>query len=181
MPPQEKLPVLVSELPDLHSLPEMPRPELLNWYQMLHKRAAPKQMGRKLLIGTVSWAIQAIHMGREPMALRQELIKKLDAKFGGNRSDPRKRYKPGTRLIREWQGVVYEVMITDQGYVWRGNTYTSLSKIASEITGTHWSGPRFFGIPKPSINGRKRQRLEKIKTRIQGCLNASSSQGSITK
>jgi len=52
----------------------------------------------------------------------------------------------GTRLIREWQGAVYEVTVTDSGYVWEGRTYKSLSPIATTITGTRWSGPRFFGI-----------------------------------
>jgi len=55
-------------------------------------------------------------------------------------------FKPGTRLVREWQGRVHEVVITEGGFVWSGNTYGSLSHVARLITGTRWSGPRFFGL-----------------------------------
>ena len=54
--------------------------------------------------------------------------------------------KPGGRLLREWNGVTHVVDVTDDGFVWNDTTYRSLSKIAREITGAHWSGPRFFGL-----------------------------------
>jgi len=57
-------------------------------------------------------------------------------------------FKPGTRLLREWQGQTFEVTIMDSGYAYRGARYESLSKIAREITGARWSGPRFFGLKK---------------------------------
>lgn len=57
-----------------------------------------------------------------------------------------RRILPGTRLLREWRGDTHEVLVTDQGYVYRGTTYRSLSAIAQAITGTRWSGPKFFGI-----------------------------------
>ncbi len=61
--------------------------------------------------------------------------------------DPRsKALKAGTRLYREWQGVSHEVLITDNGCRWRGKDYRSLSQVARAITGTRWSGPRFFGL-----------------------------------
>lgn len=52
----------------------------------------------------------------------------------------------GKRLVREWNGRTHIVDITPDGYVWRGRTWASLSAIAKEITGTKWSGPRFFGV-----------------------------------
>ena len=52
----------------------------------------------------------------------------------------------GTRVLREWGGITHEVTVTEQGYLYRGNTYRSLSVIAKLITGAHWSGPKFFGI-----------------------------------
>lgn len=58
------------------------------------------------------------------------------------------RLRPGTTLLREWNGRTYEVRRTDGGYVFDGQTYKSLSKIAQRITGAHWSGPRFFGLVK---------------------------------
>ena len=54
--------------------------------------------------------------------------------------------KPGGRLIREWNGVTHVVDVTEVGFTWRGKTWRSLSVIAREITGAHWSGPRFFGL-----------------------------------
>ena len=54
--------------------------------------------------------------------------------------------KPGGRLIREWNGVTHIVDVAEDGFVWNGQTWRSLSVIAREITGTHWSGPRFFGL-----------------------------------
>jgi hypothetical protein len=53
---------------------------------------------------------------------------------------------PGTRLVREWNGRTIDVIATEAGMLWEGRTYRSLSAIAHEVTGTAWSGPRFFGI-----------------------------------
>ena len=54
--------------------------------------------------------------------------------------------KPGGRLLREWNGVTHVVDVTEDGFRWKGETWRSLSVIAREITGAHWSGPRFFGL-----------------------------------
>ena len=51
--------------------------------------------------------------------------------------------------MREWQGDCHDVLVLDDGFAWRGKTWRSLSAIAQEITGTHWSGPRFFGLGNP--------------------------------
>lgn len=53
---------------------------------------------------------------------------------------------PGTHLVREWNGRTYRVEVTDEGYVLDGTAYRSLSAVAKGITGTAWSGPRFFGL-----------------------------------
>ncbi|MEO9825385.1 MAG: DUF2924 domain-containing protein [Paracoccaceae bacterium] len=53
---------------------------------------------------------------------------------------------PGTHMVREWNGRTYRVEVTDEGYVLDGATYRSLSAVAKRITGTAWSGPRFFGL-----------------------------------
>ena len=58
----------------------------------------------------------------------------------------RPQLKPGTRLMREWQGRTYEVVVLDDGFSWQGTHYRSLSAIARKITGTAWSGPLFFGL-----------------------------------
>ena len=53
---------------------------------------------------------------------------------------------PGSQLVREWQGEMHVVDVVDGGYRWQGERYASLSAVAREITGTRWSGPRFFGL-----------------------------------
>lgn len=53
---------------------------------------------------------------------------------------------PGTRLMREWNGRMHMVDITKEGVLFDGKLYTSLTAVAKRITGTHWSGPRFFGL-----------------------------------
>lgn len=59
--------------------------------------------------------------------------------------------KSGTKFIREWQGTVHEVLTLEDGkFAYRGKTYKSLTLIAKLITGTHQSGPRFFGLRKPA-------------------------------
>ena len=58
----------------------------------------------------------------------------------------RPQLKPGTRLMREWQGRTYEVVVLDDGLSWQGTQYRSLSAIVRKITGTAWSGPLFFGL-----------------------------------
>ena len=52
----------------------------------------------------------------------------------------------GTHLFREWNGRTYQVEVLDNGYRFDGKTYPSLTAITKQITGTHWSGPRFFGL-----------------------------------
>ena len=58
------------------------------------------------------------------------------------------RLSPGTRLVREWRGAVHRVTVGEDGFDYRGTRYSSLSRIAREITGTRWSGPLFFGLRK---------------------------------
>ena len=61
---------------------------------------------------------------------------------------PAESVSPGTfsNLVREWNGRTYQVEVLDNGYRFDGKTYPSLTTIAKRITGTHWSGPRFFGL-----------------------------------
>src|SRR5687768_11668817 len=54
--------------------------------------------------------------------------------------------KPGTRLVRSWCGRTVTVEVVDSGFLYEDREYASLSAIAREVTGTNWSGPRFFGL-----------------------------------
>lgn len=70
-----------------------------------------------------------------------------DALTHGNASAPRSSILQGTRFIREWNGRTITVTATEGGgFEWEGVSYRSLSEIARKVTGTHWSGPRFFGL-----------------------------------
>lgn len=61
--------------------------------------------------------------------------------------------KPGTRLIRSWNGRDISVVVTDGGFEFDGRNWPSLSAIARDITGTPWSGPRFFGLNGNDAHG----------------------------
>jgi len=54
--------------------------------------------------------------------------------------------KPGTVLVRDWGGVTYQVKVLEDGLLFRGKRYKSLSQVARVITGARWSGPLFFGL-----------------------------------
>jgi hypothetical protein len=54
--------------------------------------------------------------------------------------------RPGTVLGREWNGQMQRVAVLADGFAWNGKTYPSLSRVAFAITGTRWSGPKFFGL-----------------------------------
>jgi hypothetical protein len=60
-------------------------------------------------------------------------------------------FKPGTRLMRQWNGRMHSVLVTADGFEFDGKTWKSLSAIAARITGAHWSGPRFFGLKRPQF------------------------------
>ena len=59
--------------------------------------------------------------------------------------------KPGTWLSRTWHGEVHQVVVLDTGFEYRGERFASLTTIAQRITGTGWSGPRFFGLRSPRL------------------------------
>jgi hypothetical protein len=88
--------------------------------------------------------------GLRPEPRRQLLrIAQQFKETGEARIRARPELKPGTRLMREWQGRTYDVLVLDDGFSWQNTRYRSLSAIARKITGTAWSGPLFFGL-KPN-------------------------------
>jgi hypothetical protein len=97
------------------------------------------------MLPILAFRIQELaHGGLKPETKTQ--LREMTASLtstGQNRTKPR--FKAGTRLVREWRGKVHEVRITSNGFEYLGETYKSLSPIACRITGTHWSGPAFFG------------------------------------
>ena len=86
-------------------------------------------------------------------------LQKLTAELEQSRKSPLAllpQLKTGTKLLRQWQGEMHEVLVADEGFEYRGKRYESLSEIAREITGTRWSGPLFFGL-KQSRKARSAQ------------------------
>jgi hypothetical protein len=61
--------------------------------------------------------------------------------------------KAGTILSREWNGITHRAIVVDDGFLWDGTRYDSLSAIAFAITGTRWNGPRFFGLRDSTVGG----------------------------
>lgn len=57
---------------------------------------------------------------------------------------------PGTILKREYKGQTVQVRVLPKGFEFDGETYRSLSGVARRITGAHWNGYHFFGLPKPT-------------------------------
>jgi hypothetical protein len=113
------------------------------WRETFRKEI-PKSLTRDLLVRTLCWHIQERVSGGHSAAILKLLA---GYTLGKPREvDRLRRLKPGTELVREFQGERHTVVITAEGYRWRGEDYPSLTAIARTITGTNWNGPRFFGL-----------------------------------
>ena len=116
----------------------------------------PRFRSRDLLARATAYRIQAEGLGGEPTALRRR-VADLASRFVADRDfrpSAGPDLKPGCTLIREWRGVRHEVAVISTGFLYRGVTYRSLSKVAGEITGTKWNGRTFFGLKTPAGIGR---------------------------
>ncbi len=116
------------------------------WLQT-YKSAAPP-IGPTLLALGIAHRLQEKALGGLPGVHARELSR-LGAKYAKNGdvgADVAATFKVGTRLVRDWQGKSYHVLICDGGYRYRDQHFRSLSQIARVITGAQWSGPRFFGL-----------------------------------
>jgi Protein of unknown function (DUF2924) len=96
------------------------------------------------MLPILAFRIQELSQGGLPAQTQVRLTETIGMLRTPSRDVPR-RSRPGTRIVREWKGKVHEVTITDSGFEYEGETFKSLSLIACRITGTHWSGPAFFG------------------------------------
>lgn len=133
---------MTPEAPMVAEIQKAPRTALLEAWAGLFEGPPPPHASVRLLRLMMADEIQWRASGRSRPALMRRL-----AKLAGDApSDGKPRIKSGTRLVREWHGRKYIVEITASGFEWRGKTWASLSAIAREITGTRWSGPRFFGV-----------------------------------
>jgi hypothetical protein len=112
-------------------------------WQVVFGRTPPVSLSKDLLGRMIAWRMQEQAFG----SLDRESLRFLDslARHGGS---PRRQLKPGTLLVRDYQGQRHTVTVAPNGFDWQGTTYPSLSAIARTITGTAWSGPRFFGLAR---------------------------------
>ncbi len=129
----------------LSALKAATREDLLKEWRRLYKSEPPRYGSRHFLVRALSYALQERELGGLPAPLRRALLA-IATDNSASLQPTRLRIKPGTRLLREWHGTTHEVLVIDQGFVWEGATYGSLSAIAVAITGAKWNGPRFFGL-----------------------------------
>jgi hypothetical protein len=121
------------------------------WHTVF-RRKAPDHLPRHLLYRIIAYRLQADRFGD----LDRDTQRFLDQVAAGTRNANevpvasnqaiRHGLQPGTILVREWDGKRQRVMVLKEGFAWDGTTYRSLTEIAFAMTGTRWSGPRFFGI-----------------------------------
>jgi len=121
--------------------------ELRSEWRRLHGMQPPKSLSRDLLLRGITYKIQERAFG----GLSKSVLRRLsgaapEVAEGITRKAAPAIVKPGTRLVREWNGQTHTVLVHADGVEWRGKRYRSLSVVAREITGAHWSGPRFFGL-----------------------------------
>ena len=126
----------------------------------LYKADASPHLSRELLVRAVAYRMQEVALGGLRSGRQRQLHQIVQQfKETGAATTPRRpELKPGTRLVREWQGRTYDVLVLDGGFSWHGRHYRSLSALARTITGTAWSGPLFFGVkPNRAANRRSSQ------------------------
>jgi Protein of unknown function (DUF2924) len=122
----------------------------LEWRRLF--RADPPRLSRDIMMRAIAYRLQEIAHGGASRATQRRLMT-LAAQFetGGTIApSPGPKIKPGSRLVREWHGRTHTVCVNDDGFEFQGKAYRSLTRIAHDITGARWSGPRFFGLTKRS-------------------------------
>src|SRR5262245_61752583 len=105
-------------------------------------RTPPASRSTGLLARMIAWHIQERAFG----GLDRESLRSLDSLARRGGGSPRRQLKAGTVVVRDYQGQRHTVTVGREGFDWQGTSYSSLSAIARVITGTAWSGPRFFAL-----------------------------------
>jgi Protein of unknown function (DUF2924) len=148
---------IAAEIARIRSLPSE---ALRRRWQAVFGRKPPAALSKDLLGRMIAHHLQEQTFG----GLDRDSLTFLDslARQGG---PPRRQLKPGTVLVREYQGQRHTVTVAREGFDWQGATYPSLSAIARVITGTAWSGPRFFALHHHASGGAKPQRNSAVSPR----------------
>ena len=114
-------------------------------YKAAYGRPPPPRLSRDLVLRALAYQIQAERLG----GLSRSTKKTLGPDRGSRACCLSRKLTPGTQLIREWQGKMQTVEVLKKGFRWHGEHFQSLSAAARAITGSRWSGPRFFGLTEP--------------------------------
>jgi len=130
----------------IEGLRRMSREQLKDRWRDLYRAAPPAAFTPDLLARGIAWRLQERELGGLPPLACQMLGGIGEAAPRRRRARARVSLRPGNRLVRRWRGRTYVVEVTDGGLMYEGARYSSLSVIASKITGTRWSGPKFFGL-----------------------------------
>jgi hypothetical protein len=122
---------------------------------------ATRGLSKDLIARALAHWLQEERLGGLASSLRKFL-----ASISEKGAEPMRRVKAGSVIVREYQGELHEVMVVPDGFLWQGQVYASLSTIALRITGTSWSGRRFFGLrdgadPGPSSGAARAPSLTK--------------------
>ena len=145
---------------DIHDLDRQSRSELRALWTKELGEQPPATLGRDVLALGIAYARQERRQGGLTKPVAKEVARLFDQALGGDRTEMPTAPLPrsGTILVREWQGTTQHVTVGDEGFLWNGRTYSSLSGIARAITGTNWNGPRFFGMREMNDKTRERRR-----------------------
>jgi hypothetical protein len=134
---------------ELANLPDLGREDLMEHWRKLYGTEPPTKMSRPILIQALAYQMQEQVLGGLRPVVRRALARAVEEIASGQPASEvsvRVRLRPGTRLLREWRGTAYEAIVLDDGVLFRGKRYRSLSEVARAITGSRWSGPLFFGL-----------------------------------
>lgn len=133
---------------ELDRLAKEPVAALRLRYHGLFRSEPPPAFGPDLLRRSIAQRIQEKAYGglSRPTQRLLDQLAKTTATKPNYQLELARRIKPGSELVRTWKGRTYRVVVQQRGFAHDGNTYASLSEIASLIAGTRWNGPRFFGL-----------------------------------
>jgi hypothetical protein len=132
---------------ELAALATMSPAQLRDKWQRIY-REPPPPFTPDLLARGIACRLQERVYGKLLASTRRELerLQRQYEKDGEVITEACATTKPGTMLVREWKREQHHVLILEDGYLYRDRRYASLTQIAVEITGSRWSGPRFFGL-----------------------------------
>lgn len=112
---------------------------------------APPHSGLSIgfLRRALAFELQCKELNGHSAAVKRQLRgMRTDRRANGQVVAKKSKLSLGTQLVREWNGRIYRILVTEDGFEMDGTAFRSLSAVAKYITGAEWSGPRFFGLYK---------------------------------